>query len=514
MRSRRFGWFSYLGLAFLTLLAGTALLSAQGGRTASWWDPGQGDVMAASTAYDNPGGQVGVLNTSGAVATKGHPFFEPIGSNGRACVTCHQPANAMSLSLDAVRERWAATAGTDPLFAAIDGSNCPSLPQELESSHSLLLNRGLIRVALPWPPGPDSRGNPVAPEFTIQVVRDPTGCNTDRTYGLASAAPHVSVFRRPRVVANMKYIATSAGPFNIKTGALMDVDPETGIPVGMNLMSDAREPTLATQARNAAREHLQARTPLTAQQLEQIVAFEQQVYVAQRASRGAGALVEANGPDGLGPEVMAKSDRGLGDNVHTPVFGFFTPWKAADVSPAASDQRAFRASVARGSDVFFLRPFWIRDATHINSIGLGNPLKRTCATCHNSLLVGTDAAPGYVDLGTTNYPRWTESALAIDSKTAELPVFRVTCSKSAMPHPFLGRDIYTTDPGRALISGKCADVGAIVMQQFRGLSARAPYFSNGAAKTLREVVDYYDRRFDAKYSEQEKQDLINFLSVL
>jgi cytochrome c peroxidase len=52
------------------------------------------------------------------------------------------------------------------------------------------------------------------------------------------------------------------------------------------------------------------------------------------------------------------------------------------------------------------------------------------------------------------------------------------------------------------------------MQQFRGLSARAPYFSNGSAKGLRELVDFYDRRFNIQLSEQERQDLVNFLSVL
>jgi cytochrome c peroxidase len=57
-------------------------------------------------------------------------------------------------------------------------------------------------------------------------------------------------------------------------------------------------------------------------------------------------------------------------------------------------------------------------------------------------------------------------------------------------------------------------VGAIVMGQLRGLSARAPYFSNGSAKSLRELVDFYDRRFNIRYSEAEKQDLVNFLSVL
>ena len=48
----------------------------------------------------------------------------------------------------------------------------------------------------------------------------------------------------------------------------------------------------------------------------------------------------------------------------------------------------------------------------------------------------------------------------------------------------------------------------------RGLAARAPYFSNGSASTLREVVDFYDRRYDIGYTEQEKQDLVNLMSVL
>ena len=52
------------------------------------------------------------------------------------------------------------------------------------------------------------------------------------------------------------------------------------------------------------------------------------------------------------------------------------------------------------------------------------------------------------------------------------------------------------------------------MQQFRGLAARAPYFSNGSAATLRELVDFYDRRYAIGYSEQEKRDLVAFLSAL
>jgi cytochrome c peroxidase len=96
----------------------------------------------------------------------------------------------------------------------------------------------------------------------------------------------------------------------------------------------------------------------------------------------------------------------------------------------------------------------------------------------------------------------------------QLPLFKITCNADVAPHPFLGSVIYTQDPGRALISGKCNDVGAIVMQQFRGLAARAPYFSNGSAATLRELVDFYDRRYSIGYSEQEKHDLVAFLGAL
>jgi len=78
----------------------------------------------------------------------------------------------------------------------------------------------------------------------------------------------------------------------------------------------------------------------------------------------------------------------------------------------------------------------------------------------------------------------------------------------------LGRIFLTQDPGRALITGKCADVGSILMEQFRGLGARAPYFANGSASDLTELVDFYNRRFRIGLTEKEIQDLVNFLRIL
>ena len=108
-------------------VAGSALRLGSSAAQApdAWWSAGDGRVLPATVSYENPYGRLTILNTVGRLDTKGHPFFEPIGANGRACVTCHQPADGMSLSVETIQRRWLATSGRDPLFAAIDGKNCP-----------------------------------------------------------------------------------------------------------------------------------------------------------------------------------------------------------------------------------------------------------------------------------------------------------------------------------------------------------------------------------------------------
>lgn len=478
-------------------------------RRNSWWAPGFGGTLPQNAEYPNDNGRVGIYLTDGPFNTAGHPFFEAIGSNGRACVTCHQPADGMSISLATIQDRWRATDGKDPLFAAIDGSNCPDLPQQDPESHSLLLQRGLFRVFLPWPPR-DRDNNVIEPEFSIEVVRDPTGCNTSKTYGLSSKEPMISVYRRPRPAANLPYVTKPGPQLIIKTGRPADVDPDTGEWVSMNMMADAREPTLKTQAVSAALTHLQKPQSPSAEQLRQIIAFENQVYMAQSFDNVGGFLTETSGPPGLGHIRMSTNPVGvLANNYWSPVFHYFKQWELSPeqaLSNDISEKQRFRASVARGNDIFMFRTFWISDTVHINSVGMGNPLKRTCATCHNTQMMGQDLTAGWMDLGVTNHP-WAKPS-------DDLPLFKLTCHEPAIPHPYLGRVVYTQDPGRALISGRCEDVGSIVIQQMRGLSARTPLFSNGSAQSIREVIDYYDRRYNIHFTEQERIDLENFLRVL
>jgi cytochrome c peroxidase len=72
----------------------------------------------------------------------------------------------------------------------------------------------------------------------------------------------------------------------------------------------------------------------------------------------------------------------------------------------------------------------------------------------------------------------------------------------------------TTDPGRAPITGKWADIGKFKGPILRGLAARAPYFHNGSAASLDAVVDFYNTRFTIGLSPREHADLVAFLRAL
>lgn len=69
-----------------------------------------------------------------------------------------------------------------------------------------------------------------------------------------------------------------------------------------------------------------------------------------------------------------------------------------------------------------------------------------------------------------------------------------------------------TDPGQAAIDGKFSHVGKIKGPILRGLSARAPYFHNGSAKTSLDAVHFYESRFGLVLTHQEESDLVAFLS--
>ncbi len=130
----------------------------------------------------------------------------------------------------------------------------------------------------------------------------------------------------------------------------------------------------------------------------------------------------------------------------------------------------------------------------------------TCTTCHDTPNVGNHSLPVPLEIGTSRTVNYetdpTIMAAVSQLSMPDLPVFQIVCNQG----PNAGEVTYTSDPGKALnpTSGLCSDVGRGKGLVLRGLAARAPYFHNGAAATLSEVVDFYNVRFQMNLTPQEK----------
>ena len=448
----------------------------------------------------NPTGFGQTLNMNGLTIAALSPFFQPLGTNGRTCATCHQPANSMSLSVSTVQQRYTLSRGQDPLFAAVDGANCPDAVTSAKlyaindpnNPHSLLLNRALIRIGLPWPP----KG--VTPEFYIAGVWDPTHCELNTNYGLTSKSPTVSVYRRSLMAANLKYV-TTVGKGVTAPGQVLPIDPYTGLPESGNIMYDGREPDLQHQAMDALLTHAQAARLPNAEIIQQIVDFENSIYTAQGSDNQAGNLTD--GTSAGGPGTLANGAAGIPAAPNT--FSLYANWANL---PSYAPHEAQRASVARGEAIFNGRTFIISNVAGINDLAGTNVFPGTCATCHATTNAGNDVHPqAQLDEGTSE-PEFGLFA-------PDLPNFLLVCTNGKST-PFNGSALWTRDPGLALITGKCADIGKVKSAQLRGLAGRAPYFHDGSAATLQDVVNFYNKRFALGLTPQNAQDLVNFLNTL
>jgi hypothetical protein len=104
----------------------------------------------------NESGKSGTL-VSGRVLDISGPFFQPLGTNGRSCVTCHDPAAGWSITPALALSRFGASGGLDPLFRPHDGADSPaadvSTVEARRIAYGMLLRKGLFRIGLPVPTG-------------------------------------------------------------------------------------------------------------------------------------------------------------------------------------------------------------------------------------------------------------------------------------------------------------------------------------------------------------------------
>ncbi len=205
--------------------------------------------------------------------------------------------------------------------------------------------------------------------------------------------------------------------------------------------------------------------PAPASVIADIVDLEIELFAAQTHVQGIGNLVE-NGSTG-GPEQLASQTREIGR------FDLFDAW--------IGDHNAKRAQIARGQELF----------------NNPNPGGRRCGGCHNVRNNGTN-------FNNTMFNIETASAA---KRTPDLTLHTFTERST-------GATVQLTDAGFGQVTGLFADLGKFKAPTIRALSARAPYFHDGSAATLDEVVRHYEDFFGFVFTDAERADLVAFLAAL
>ena len=346
------------------------------------------------------------------------PFFDDLGTNGRSCASCHDASEGWTITPQHLQQRFQITQGTDPVFRPVDGANCPSAEVSTvaarTSAYSLLLNKGLIRMSLPVPDNAD---------FTITSINDPYNCPE-------TTASRPALYRRPLPSTNLRFL--------------------TGI------MWDGREPNLRSQANTAILAHTQPVHSLTDAQLQQIVNLETSLFTAQSEDDLAGNLI-SQGARG-GPIFLALQPFRQGINsgaaFNLNAFDLYSKWVNARwyERRGAAVHRARTSAVQHARHAHFpawpaSTMFWARTRSWLPA-QLAT-MRRTCGS-------GTDSRFAMMNIGTT-------------SPTQDLPLYEISCND--------GTQVNTTDPGRALITGKCADISKFKTPGLRqsGCTARPTF---------------------------------------
>jgi mono/diheme cytochrome c family protein len=205
--------------------------------------------------------------------------------------------------------------------------------------------------------------------------------------------------------------------------------------------------------------------PATPEVVNDIVDFESALFTAQLTVPGVGRL-DADGARG-GPQALSTMSKVEGR------FDLFDAWMG-DANPK-------RAQIARGQEVF-------------NSTNVSH---KSCIACHDSANNGTSVTNTLFDIRTAS----------AEARTPDLPLYTFRNKKT-------GETLQLTDAGLGNITGLWDDLGRFKTPTLRGLAARAPYFHNGIAATLEDVVRHYEKHFGFRFTDEERADLVAFLNAL
>jgi cytochrome c peroxidase len=434
------------------------------------------DSQVASSALEatpNPAGIAETFHTTGVI-DRTNPFFQRLGTNDRTCETCHSPAQGWTITAAATTALFNATGGVAAIFNPLDEGARPDADVSTVDARRAAYEKTLLRLGLTRFP----QNVPATAEFAVTAVDDPSGFATPT---------QLTRFRRSTPTANEAKVASTnwtAGPHDVPTQLFNTVS-------------------------GAARFHAQRPDAVPADQAAAQRDFQLGIFFAQTVDAVAGRL-DAAGAKG-GPVNLAAQPFHVGINDMTgadptgrpfsrKVFDIFDAWSVFNTgnsgSGSQSNANRRRAAIYRGQQIFNFHEFPITGVHGINDVFGRQTVRGTCSTCHNVPNVGGHAVFRMFDIGAAD-----EEFCAND-----IPVLTIQ-------HKVTGETREVCDLGRGG-NGVWADVGGFRAPPLRGLAARAPYFHDGKARDIKEVVDFYHHRFDLDLSGDDRDDLVAFLSAL
>jgi cytochrome c peroxidase len=389
------------------------------------------------------------------------PLFENAfpGTNGRSCATCHVPEDNFTLTPDHVA-RLLASNPDDPLFSAIDADDPTA--ETLTFEH---LERGLVRVWLTLPDNMDlidEGGNVITP--------------SDR---------RIFVWRGVPSIADSALTA----PYQL----------------------DGREATLEAQAQGAISGHSEG-GEVSKAELERIAAFERSVFSSDRARTVADEIASGVAPGEVSDveaslELSPEEQRGR-DVYEKVCASCHAGGNLATIVDRDVHDLAFPA----------LRP----DGTVIFEVPATDPPTPELASQPENEFINIASAMEnfLVQIGATEHESFTKDVsfpayrfrfyrdASRTEVVAELPPalplgdpFTPAFDDDGNPiiGPNLFIQLFTTDPGRAAITGSPYDFEAFDIPTLRGIGKTAPYWHNNISETLEEVVELYSDHLLAKF---------------
>ena len=432
---------------------------------------------------------------------KGDELFETAfrNSNGRSCASCHVTAEHTVLTPAHVTTLLAQSP-SDPLFNPIDADDPAASPLTYEH-----LKKGLVRVVLDLPANMDLL------DFAGNVVTPP-----DRKLAVWRAVPTVE---NTAITAPYQY--------------------------------DGRKTTLQEQAQGAVTAHSQG-GKVARQDLDALAEFQQGQFSSKRAEKVAkqlqhGVPVEEIERPELHMKLTPAQKRGrdVYDIACEACHGGATNLQV--INRAVHDL-AFLELKPDGNVLFdssVVPPVVVKHPEPDNeflNVGFAN-------ISYLGQIYGDLFGPRFnatVPLPQYRYRFYSDASRTV--QVVDLPPVPVTVSgnpfdlQAALDEngaPIVGPNLlpqlFSTDPGRAAITGSPHDFEAFDVPALRGIANTAPYFHDNSAETLRDAVDLYSRFilpfftmlnlpavnppenggfFPEALTPQQKQDLLDFLQIL